>query len=206
MSQAGNGDSVTKLHCDMADAVNVLVHAHYDAEEKAAGLTVRCGDEAWQKPRCARALDGDASFPCLYIHICINPPSLFFCIYICICLPSLSSACCARCSIGSVGEHVMDTTQPLAASSPVCSPVSKDTGYPHVHSVLRRYAFGRYGGAGAVWDIVRREDVAALRAWLSANAHRFKHQGVPLPDADVGDVILDQVSECNACLMYCVDT
>lgn len=62
--------------------------------------------------------------------------------------------------------------------------------------------YGPYGGAGAVWDIVRREDVVRLRKWLAANCHRFMHMGKPLtsrpgPDGaagyDGGDVIFDQV-------------
>lgn len=44
------GDSVTKLHGDMSDAVNILVHAQY-APEEAGQATVRCGDEEVERPR-----------------------------------------------------------------------------------------------------------------------------------------------------------
>lgn len=35
-------DSVTKIHQDMSDAVNVLTHCHYAAGEK---VFVRCGEQ-----------------------------------------------------------------------------------------------------------------------------------------------------------------
>jgi hypothetical protein len=34
-----------------------------------------------------------------------------------------------------------------------------------------------YNGAGAVWDILRREDVPALCGWLRAHAAEFTHEG-----------------------------
>lgn len=38
----------------------------------------------------------------------------------------------------------------------------------------------RYDGAGAVWDIVRRKEVAAVDYFLSSNAKEFIHQGAPV--------------------------
>jgi hypothetical protein len=48
-TEGKEGDSVTKLHLDMTDAVNICLHAQYRPEEK---VTVRCGDEEADKPRC----------------------------------------------------------------------------------------------------------------------------------------------------------
>lgn len=44
------GDSVTKLHVDMSDAINVLVDTSVSEEERAAAH-IRSGDEEWSLPR-----------------------------------------------------------------------------------------------------------------------------------------------------------
>lgn len=51
----------------------------------------------------------------------------------------------------------------------------------------------RYGGAGAVWDIARRQDVPQLRHYLSSHKPDFQHAGQRVSEMEVGDVIFDQV-------------
>jgi lysine-specific demethylase 3 len=46
--QGKEGDSVTKLHLDMTDAVNICLHAQYGPGEEVA---VRCGDQEAVQPR-----------------------------------------------------------------------------------------------------------------------------------------------------------
>ena len=67
----GEGDSVTKLHFDMADAVNLLLHTDPGADPEArqvaaqaaaGGVLVRCGDTAVNKPRYRRQAGRHAEF------------------------------------------------------------------------------------------------------------------------------------------------
>jgi hypothetical protein len=51
----------------------------------------------------------------------------------------------------------------------------------------------RYGGAGAVWDIARRSDVPALKAYLADSAGDFSHQGKPVQPAPCSSVALHPV-------------
>ena len=52
----------------------------------------------------------------------------------------------------------------------------------------------RYGGAGAVWHIFRRQDTATLREYLARHCTEFTHRGQRLQPADVDDHIHSQVS------------
>lgn len=53
-----------------------------------------------------------------------------------------------------------------------------------------------YGGAGAVWDIWRRQDVPKLRQYLRSHAGEFTHLGEPLVACNIEDVIHSQVQQC----------
>ncbi|KIY91872.1 hypothetical protein MNEG_16091 [Monoraphidium neglectum] len=104
------GDSVTKLHLDMTDAVNILLHSQY-ARGGGPG-PARCGDDAPELPG--------------------------------------------------------------------------------------------YNGAGAVWDILRREDVPALCGWLRAHAAEFTHEGEGVagylgagPDAEAPVLSLEIAATLN---------
>lgn len=49
-STTGDGDSVTKLHDDMSDAVNVLVHVQPLKGEERLAADVRCGQQEAVRP------------------------------------------------------------------------------------------------------------------------------------------------------------
>lgn len=63
---------------------------------------------------------------------------------------------------------------------------------PHVRGGDAPPAKPGYGGAGAVWDVWRREDVPKLRAFLMRHMHEFTHAGRRLTPSNVHDVIFDQ--------------
>ena len=56
--------------------------------------------------------------------------------------------------------------------------------------------YSRYGGAGAVWDIWRRDDVGGLRRYLTNHCAEFVHGGKLVTPEDVEDVIHTQVLSC----------
>lgn len=51
----------------------------------------------------------------------------------------------------------------------------------------------RYGGAGAVWDIIRSgPDSEGFRDFCQEHAAEFVHHGETVVAADVGDAVFDQ--------------
>ncbi len=85
----------------------------------------------------------------------------------------------ARVSVHVQLQHVLCAADPagyLRASPP-----------PAVHRHPHRY-----DGAGAVWGITRRADVAQLRTYLSSHASEFTHLGAPVDMETTGDVVFDQ--------------
>ncbi|GMH40805.1 hypothetical protein BSKO_08709 [Bryopsis sp. KO-2023] len=101
----GEGDSVTKLHVDMSDAMNVLLNA-YSRPEEDTEEKVRLGDDLWEAPS--------------------------------------------------------------------------------------------YGNAGAVWDLVRREDVPLVSEYLKMLQNEFIHNGLPVRKHGVINPILEQMFQLRS--------
>ncbi|XP_030470114.1 lysine-specific demethylase JMJ26-like [Syzygium oleosum] len=166
--ELGRGDSVTKLHCDMSDAVNVLTHT---AEVRYTREQMKIMDELKQKHRKQDQREG--------IEVCKDLEKT-------IDNTTYNNLVCGadeRCDTN--GHVTLDGRIPLSTAN------MTKTGEGEASPGAIDGAFGtsRTSGdvldaaeGGAVWDIFRREDVPKLQDYLKKHFREFRHTHCcPLP-------------------------
>lgn len=158
--ELGRGDSVTKLHCDMSDAVNVLTHT---ADIKFSPLQQNEIEKLKKKYRAMDSKD----------HAGINESPL----------PRGTKVHKKHGEIGcTVSGNIVDRLQEQDLvdneSRPEISGKMENKGVGLKPSkaeakVASRNNKSEYGGA--LWDIFRREDVPKLHAYLQKHWNEFRH-------------------------------
>eukprot|EP00898_Chlorokybus_atmophyticus_P006903 jgi/Chlat1/7213/Chrsp57S06865 len=146
------GNSATKLHCDMSDAVNVVMHSCdpygvYDKtneayQQKKAGAKKTQGNKGTKHKKGDE--DADES------------------------RPAVDSAGKSRGDKGKKirkGVEELDESRQDAPAADSAEPAAEDNSEPQAEPDT----------GAAVWDIFKREDVENLKKYLVENKHRFTH-------------------------------
>ncbi|XP_048139785.1 lysine-specific demethylase JMJ25-like isoform X2 [Rhodamnia argentea] len=162
VEELGRGDSVTKLHCDMSDAVNVLTHT---AEVRYTREQMKRINELKQRHRKQDQREG--------IEVCQDLKKT---IDNTTDRDNLVFRTDERCD--SNGHVTLDGRIPLSAANMAkigegeASP--KDINGTYGTSITSGDVLDAAEG-GAVWDIFRREDVPKLQVYLKKHFREFRH-------------------------------
>ncbi|XP_068642394.1 lysine-specific demethylase JMJ29-like isoform X2 [Aristolochia californica] len=170
--ELGRGDSVTKLHCDMADAVNVLTHTAEVpiTRQQQLGIKVLKKKHKHQDEReRLERIQGDQSV----VHE--NP------------LESTTQILVTRDGNGKqrLGEMVVSCREQEGDDAVLCSYQTEahddlTNGQNKQRNSSTFEAHDSIVG-GALWDIFRREDVSKLQAYLRKHSKEFRHiHGCPV--------------------------
>lgn len=147
--ELGRGDSVTKLHCDMSDAVNILTHT---AEVL---LTDRQKSTISNLKEAHRAQDEREHHAPERADVCLN-----------------GRPCDNREHIEN--KEVLECNnmdnRPIEISGDIFHNVSEGKTFPAISTENETMVTG-----SALWDIFRREDTEKLGAYLRKHSKEFRH-------------------------------
>ncbi|XP_024982799.1 lysine-specific demethylase JMJ25-like [Cynara cardunculus var. scolymus] len=150
--ELGRGDSVTKLHCDMSDAVNVLTHTAEVSRSDNQKLAIR---ELKRRHRAQDESERSGIFSRCADELCVKKDE------------------CTSSNEGEESDHVVSTTkEAFKRNQP--SGVSVDK---HTACSLRDFSPQEYAEetGSALWDIFRRADVPKLQEYLRKHSKEFRH-------------------------------
>ncbi|GAX77805.1 hypothetical protein CEUSTIGMA_g5248.t1 [Chlamydomonas eustigma] len=190
------GDSVTKLHLDMSDAVNIMCHlqkpqaAHHASAaaaflSKHQGITSIADDFLPDKSLVTSSAAAPAAMEVQCLDA-ISPAQQ----------QDVKTLAVAAAALGRGQDTEAASLSPMANHHVACS-ASVAAAIPEasvsVRCGLEAAVRGSwYGGAGAVWDIWQASHVPHLRKYLKHHLSEFRHAGRVLSEDMVHDVIFDQ--------------
>ncbi|XP_059669624.1 lysine-specific demethylase JMJ25-like [Cornus florida] len=165
--ELGRGDSVTKLHCDMSDAVNVLMH------------TAEVTYAPWQLSKIKKLQKK---------HSAQDQEELFGIVHI-------DNQEAENHVPESNGKFKSERANPSSCGEDYCAEQGEFSGGPNAVSENRLHGLETAEG-GAVWDIFRRPDVPKLQEYLRKHHREFRHICC-CPVEQVVDPIHDQTFYLN---------
>ncbi|KAJ9566655.1 hypothetical protein OSB04_002621 [Centaurea solstitialis] len=150
--ELGRGDSVTKLHCDMSDAVNVLTHTAEVSISDNQKLAIR---ELKRRHRAQDERERSATFSRCDDEFCVK-----------------KDECSSK--EGRESDHVVSTTKETVESNQP-SGGSVDEQYACGLDGFASEEDEEEETGSALWDIFRRADVPKLQEYLRKHSKEFRH-------------------------------
>ncbi|KAF9624003.1 hypothetical protein IFM89_007701 [Coptis chinensis] len=157
--ELGRGDSVTKLHYDMSDVVNILTHT------TEVNLTANQLDRIEELRKCNREQDQRER---MVLEECVSPSE-----------KCPTGAVRAEASIISFHKEVFQSQGSTSENEFSSLKDHQDVG-EGVKSMTASYSGSKAhvpqtAEGGAVWDIFRRQDVPKLKDYLTRHSREFRH-------------------------------
>lgn len=148
--ELGRGDSVTKLHCDMSDAVNILTHTAEVALSDEQRHSIKMLKKKHRDQDDRESWDQEKNENPFEFSSDINQDKEDFNVPEFECRDNKMRTGNAVCEMGAL-NHIANT--------------GKKQSEGHLEEI----------GGGAIWDIFRREDVTKLKEYLTKHSKEFRH-------------------------------
>ncbi|CAJ1932431.1 unnamed protein product [Sphenostylis stenocarpa] len=173
--ELGRGDSVTKLHCDMSDAVNVLTHI---AEVKLNSKQLTAIEKLKQKhfEQDKRELFGGYQDGETNADILNNSSSTINALDKQNCVQGMEyeGGLCDRKEVDLFHQSGNNEIVIAEENGLLCGSEVKEVGKVEI-KLENDLVFGGDASEGALWDIFRRQDVSKLQEYLKKHFREFRH-------------------------------
>ncbi|KAL5726918.1 hypothetical protein ACHQM5_000161 [Ranunculus cassubicifolius] len=164
--ELGRGDSVTKLHCDLSDAINVLTHAAEVNIPPRQLNKIRKMQEEHDSVEISRYMNSDAAVPDHQDN-------------------QMETSCTLRCGdtipknflpdLNLSAEDPLDEQNQEKEGALVCMDVQECEPLARVGPLEQPVPDSDTDTGSAVWDIFRRQDVPKLIEYLNKHWKEFRH-------------------------------